>query len=266
MENLPITTAVILGLIQGLTEFFPVSSSGHLLITEAIFRVRPPGLTFEVMLHLGSLLAVCVYLARPLRHLVAGVLGFGRDGPAARRVLMALVLGSLPAGAAGLLASDFISRHLLGLPNVAAALVATTAMLLVSGRLAERGLPQALTPVRALLIGGFQALALVPGLSRSGMTIGAGLLLGLRRQDAAEFSFLLSIPAVLGASLHSVPGLFGAASMPMGAAVWVGALAAGVSGYVALRLLTRLLERGRFWGFGIYTAAVACAVWIFAVH
>ncbi|MEW6522135.1 MAG: undecaprenyl-diphosphate phosphatase [Bacillota bacterium] len=259
--------AIFLGVVQGLTEFLPVSSSGHLVILQDLLGVQMPGLSFEVMVHGGTLVAVFLAFGEQVWYVVRGVLAvvFGKSRhPSHReaaRIAVALLVGSVPAAVAGvglrrLFEAWFQSPSLAGL-----GLICTGLVLIAGGRLGRTG--RGLREVgfgRALVIGVAQAVALVPGISRSGSTITAGLWMGLQRQAAAEFSFLLSIPAVAGALFLDIKELVQSPAGVEGVALWLGAMSAAVSGYFAIRVLLRFLRTGRYYLFAYYVWAVGILV------
>lgn len=256
---------IALGALQGATEFLPISSSGHLVVARALLGVAPPGASLETWLHLGTLVAVVLGYSGPLGAILRGLAPGGAARP--RASLLALVVASVPAAVLGLLARNALESTF-NSPNAAAAgLLATscllTSLLFVGRRPAEgadagAGEPPAPGLGRALLIGIAQALALMPGLSRSGSTIVAGRWLGLSGSDAASFSFLLSLPAVLGAAVLELGGHgLGAVWTVPGIA---GAVTSAGVGYVALRLVQRLVQNDRLALFAPYTLAVAALV------
>lgn len=244
---------------QGLTEFLPVSSSGHLVAARALVGAQAPGAALEVWLHLGTLVPVVAVYRQALVTMVGACLGRG-DGRG-RSFLFALALGSLPAAVVGLAARSALEAAFASPDAAAAGLLATTLGLGSMAFLApaRRGPARTVVPAgRAVLIGCAQALALAPGLSRSAATIVAGRWLGLGPEDAAAFSFLLSIPAVLGAALVEGLGHGLSALAPLPAAA--GFAAAAASGGAALWAVRRLLARGRLAWFAPYTLALAVAV------
>jgi undecaprenyl-diphosphatase len=253
--------ALILGVVQGLTEFLPVSSSGHLVLGGRILSVDSPGAGFEVLAHAGTLLAILIHYRRDLLGMAGSLVTFRRDEHF--RLAFLVLLGSIPAAAVGL---GFGSRleDLFDRPVLAAAMLLVTGLILLSLRFAKPGS----NPVRwttALLIGCAQAFAILPGISRSGSTIVTGIHTGIDRAQAARFSFLLAIPALGGAAL--LKGLDLAKTPPASgelAAFAVGAVAAFVSGYLALRWLLGVISRGRLDRFGWYCLAVGAAalVWL----
>lgn len=239
---------VVLGMVQGLTEFLPISSSGHLVVTEAAFGLTTPGVTVEVALHVATLLAVLVVYRARLWALVRGaVLGSGE----ALRYLLLLVIGSVPAGIVGLGLGHLIERAFDSLLIVGVDFLVTGAILWSTRPLAA-GVAAAPSPGDAGAIGLAQALAILPGISRSGTTVAAAMWLGVEPVRAAEFSFLLAIPAIAGAGVLQLAELGSDA-----AAVGIGPLVASfatalVAGVLAIRLLIALLQRGAFHRFAPY--------------
>ena len=250
--------AIFLGVVQGLTEFLPVSSSGHLVLFQQLLSLPGDQLFFDLALHMGTLLPVLwVYRADLLRMLRAPV---AESGPIAERpgtrLLGLIVLGSIPTAIIGLLFEDLFERIFASPAALTVTFTLTGALLFLSGRVRQGDAAELeMKPWQALLIGLAQGLAITPGISRSGTTIAVALFLGMRREYAARFSFLLSIPAIGGAFLLKLKDV-----RPGDIAVdatLVGALAALVSGYLALRLLIRLVKSGDFSRFAWYVWAVA---------
>ena len=257
------TTAMWLGVVQGLTEFLPVSSSGHLVIAQHFMSdFEQPGLTFDVVLHLGTLGAVLVYLRREVGLLFSG-LQPGSSGAPGRRLIGLLVLGTIPAVVVALVFKDAIEASFENLSMVGVSLGITGVWLLATTRFAngERGL-DTIVAKDAIVIGFCQSAALVPGISRSGTTIGAGLARGLAHGTAARFSFLLSIPAILGAAVFNLKD---AASVRADA--WlgygVGFLTAFAIGYVAISIVIKFLESQKFHLFGYYCLVVGGGVLVY---
>lgn len=287
--------AIVLGLLQGLTEFLPVSSSGHLQGVPFLLGWDSGSLAFDVLVHLGTLLAVVVYLRADLLDLLRGVVGAASVAPddrrTARRLVLLLALGSLPAAAAGLALADVFTAAFGSPLAVAGFLYLTAAVLWSAERLrrarvasgaaaaaaaasggglggrddgrgpADPGRGTADLKVRdALVIGAAQAFAIFPGVSRSGATIAAGMALGLSRTAAARFSFLLSIPVILGAGLVTARdlGTPEPGALPFGPLeLVVGVTVAAVSGYWAIRTLLGLVQRRDLLGFARYVVVFA---------
>lgn len=279
--------ALVLGLVQGITEFLPVSSSGHLQGVPYLLGWEPSTLAFDVMVHAGTLLAVVLYFRDDLVWLATRSLARGTDDPAevrrARSVVVLLAVGTLPAGAAGL-AFEGVFEAAFASPRAVAGFLYVTAALLAGAELLRRrrvaaqlgkgvrdlvGAERHVDPGRredtlgvrdVTVIGVAQALALFPGISRSGATIAAGMTIGLSRAAAARFSFLLSIPVIAGATLSQLRGLGEPVegALPFGVAeTLVGVTAAAVSGYLAIRFLLRLVRTDDLFGFARYVVVAA---------
>jgi len=259
------TTAMFLGVVQGLTEFLPVSSSGHLVIAQHFMSdFEQPGLLFDVVLHLGTLGAVLLYLRREVLLLLSG-LKPGSLGTAGRRLIGLLVVGTIPAVIAAILFKDAIEASFEELSVVGVSLAATGVWLLATSR-ASNGTRtlDGLDTRDALFVGLCQSAALVPGISRSGSTIGAGLVRGVAHGTAARFSFLLSIPAIVGAAVFNLDD----AVVVLGSAdVWFGYVAgfstAFAIGYIAIGIVIKFLESQRFHLFGYYCLVVGGAVLVY---
>lgn len=262
-------TALLLAILQGLTEFFPVSSSGHLALVQSYLerqsgRPMTEALAFDILLHLGTLLAVLFYFRADLGRLASSLFpapAGGTDAPgrrSSRRELAFLAISLLPTAIIGLALRNLAER-LLQLPVVVAAFVGVTGLILLTTRLnaAGRGENGArLTWGRALAMGVAQGIAVMPGLSRSGLTIAAALATGLSPMAAFRLSFLMSIPAIAGAALVELAGNR-AALETLGWPAVCAALIAGLVALAALRLLSRTLLQGRFHLFAWYCFAVA---------
>lgn len=240
--------AVFWGLIQGLTEFLPVSSSGHLVLIPAILDREGPDLATAAMLHLGTLAAVLVYYRRD----IAKMARFDRP---ARKLITLIAIGSIPAVIGGLIFEKKVEELVHEPGTVAIMLVVTGIILLATGllRIGDRT-TELLRPLDSLVIGLAQALALIPGISRSGMTISTGLVRGIGKVEAARFAFLLGIPVIAGAGLLEMIDFIGSGES-IESSVWVGVAVAGVSGYLAIAVLIRLLTRVGLAPFGIYCVA-----------
>lgn len=253
---------VILAVVQGLTEFLPVSSSGHLVLTQTFLGIQTPGVLLELVLHLGTLLAVAVHYRDDLVFLARGAAGaiFGRRRARDYRALEMLILlavGTLPAVAAALLTGDWIEDSFGDARMTCVFLMITGLMLL--GTLFIRKGRRRVGGFDAVVVGFFQAAALFPGISRSGSTITAGLLRGLRPREAARFSFLLSIPAILGAAVFKAKELSEGLSGSDGGIYLIGLAVSFIVGYAAISVLLRILQSGRFGFFGIYCLAAGGA-------
>ncbi len=255
--------AVLLGLVQGLTEFLPVSSSGHLVIVQHFLPgFQQPGLLFDLLLHLGTVGAACIYFRRELKSIIGSLLpGAGQSGPEAvvgRKLAWLIVLASVPTAVIGLAFKKQFTL-LFERPGLAAAMLLITAALLWSAdRIpkAQRSLEQ-MGWREALLIGTVQGLAIIPGISRSGSTIAVGIYCKLDRNLAARYSFLLMIPAVLGASLLEARHLLELCRMPGNFGVLLaGTLTALIVSYLTIDVLMRLVRQKRLSYFAYYCLAV----------
>ncbi len=254
--------SILLGILQGLTEFLPISSSGHLVIVESLLPgFDEPGIVFEVLLHAGTLAAVLVYFRRELMEIAGGLL---RPGEGGLHFPLLLAVGTVPAGLVGVFFADTI-EPLFSDPVVASAGLLVTSLLLFAawktGTEGRRSL-QNLTFSGALLIGIFQAMAIVPGISRSGATIAAGVFLGLSGRDAAKYSFLLSIPVVAGAVLLESGAMSGAGSLDI---FLVGAVSAALAGWISIAFLMRLLGKGVLLPFAVYCLVLGSISLVFLI-
>jgi undecaprenyl-diphosphatase len=256
---LSLIQAIVLGAVQGVTEFIPISSSGHLVVVPELFGWPEPGLSFDVMLHVASLLALIVYFSGDLLDLARGLRA--RDSEA-KKLLVLLVIGTVPAALAGVLLGDYFERTFTD-AKAAALQLLITAAILVGAELAlayhERrraevgGRARATTdlgPVDAGAMGIGQAIAIFPGISRSGATIGAGLALGVARDAAARFGFLLAVPALFGAALVQLPDL-GGSQLGIGAGT-AGFISSLVTSYAAIAALIRYLRANTLYPFAVY--------------
>jgi undecaprenyl-diphosphatase len=250
---------IVLGIVQGLSEFLPISSSGHLVLVPWLLGWPASSVFFDVLLHCGTLVAVLVYFRTEVRALiqafVESIVRRKIDTPEARLAWL-IVAGTIPSAVFAFLFQDFF-ESLFSTPVAVAALLLVTAVgLFVADRLArgKRTIHSTRLP-DALIIGAAQAAAVAPGISRSGATIVAGVFRGLSREAAARFSFLLSIPIILGAGLSQMTKALDAPAATPWAAAAVGFAFAAVSGYLAIAFMLRHLQRGRLWPFAAYCAA-----------
>jgi len=251
-----IIKAIVLGAVQGLTEFLPISSSGHLVLFSELLNFQEQGMAFDIFVHFGTLISVCIVFRKELAAMLAApVLVFqGRADDELKRFLywdIYVVVATLPAVAAGLLLKDSIDGIFNNTLLVYCMLFITGMIMSVTHYIRERSV--SLNCPRALVIGCAQALAIFPGLSRSGSTIFAGMALGLNREMVARFSFIMSIPAILGAvvlqsrTLLQHPPESGSILM-----IAVGTLASAFCGYFAIILLLDIVRRNRLQWFGYY--------------
>ena len=261
-----VALVIVLAVVQGLTEFLPVSSSGHLRLLQRVFGVEAPQTLFDVVLHLGTLVPVLFVYRREIGRMLDGLLASLRrsaddEQRSHARLAMFVVVGSVPTGLIGIGLGDLMESLALDLAWVAAALTLNALILFGLGAVQKRaegrggrGL-QELTLTDALFVGTVQGVAVFRGISRSGSTITAGLLSGLDREAAAAFSFLLSVPAILGALVLKLD--FDVITSDGLGIYLLGGAVACVSGTAALLVLLKLLRRGRLHLFAWYCLAVA---------
>ena len=253
-------SSFLLGLIQGIAEFLPISSSGHLAIAQNLLGMQDAGVVpefFDVLLHLGTLVAVFVAywgeIKDMVRELVFGVRDIARHSTPTRRLILLIIVGTLPLFAV-LPVKDKVQSLSSNMVFIGAALIVTGFLLFASDRVRKGRKTEASAGVlSALIVGVGQAIATMPGISRSGMTITTGCFVGYERKFAVRFSFLLSIPAVLGANILSLKDAAEAGinwgEVPM---YLVGVITAAVVGYICIRLLRMVAEKGRFGAFAYY--------------
>ncbi|MEC9489006.1 MAG: undecaprenyl-diphosphate phosphatase [Halanaerobium sp.] len=238
--------ALFLGLIQGLTEFLPVSSSGHLVIFQNFLGITGGALTFDVFLHLGTLLSILLVFRDDILDLLTGF-------PGTIREITLLILAVIPAGLAGILFKDFFTGFFASSRMVGWMLLITGAVLFIAEQrtTSSSGREEA-NLIDSLLIGIAQSLAILPGISRSGFTLSAGLMRGLKRSYAARFSFLISIPTIGGAALIEGMDALGKPPEVNWFLVAAGTLVAFIAGVFAIKVLLKFLEQGRLKAFAIY--------------
>jgi len=250
--------AILLGAVQGLTEFLPVSSSGHLVIFQHILGVQESPLTFDVMLHMGTLLAVFVAFWDDIIHILKKPF---------TRLTYLIVVGCIPAAIAGYLVAPYIEKAFEALLVVGLGLIFTGFALRFSEKWSREKIGLKDIPNTsykdALFIGLLQAVAIVPGISRSGSTIAAGLFAGMERELAARFSFLLSIPVILGAGIFELSDVSSSAWSQNLVPYTVGTLVAALFGYLAIKIVMRLVRHGRLSVFSYYCWAVALVTLVF---
>jgi undecaprenyl-diphosphatase len=254
--------SILLGILQGLTEFLPVSSSGHLVIVQSLLPgFDGPAVAFDVLLHAGTLAAVLIYFRHDLISIAKECFRPGKGG---LHLPLLLIVGTVPAALVGVYFADAI-EPLFAAPRFASAgLIVTSFLLYFAWRIGTGGnrSMETLTIPAALLIGVLQAVAIVPGISRSGATIAAGIFLGLSGQEAARFSFLLSIPAITGAFLLESGALKESEALITYIA---GALAAALIGWASIAILMKLLGRGKLLPFAVYCLVLGILSFMFLV-
>jgi undecaprenyl-diphosphatase len=251
----------VLALIQGITEFLPVSSSGHLVIAQHLLGWTTDNVLFDATLHLGTALAILVVYWKDIRDLVSGIFsGAGERRAKAFRYAALIVIGTVPAGLVGVLFKDFFEEMFANPRAVGMLFFVTAAFLLASG-FRKPAAARPLDAPKALAVGLAQALAILPGVSRSGSTISTSLLLGVDRREAGRFSFLLGLPIIVGAALLQLKDVSSAAIAP--GLLIAGFLLSFAVGVAALKILLRFIERGRIMYFGFYLIALGIACLIF---
>ncbi|MBC5737841.1 MULTISPECIES: undecaprenyl-diphosphate phosphatase [Oscillospiraceae] len=262
--------SILMGLIQGVAEFLPISSSGHLALFQAFFgmeNVEEQHMFFTVLLHFGTLISVCIVYWRDIvemiREFFLGIAALFSKRPdrgappPARRLVMLIILGTLPLFVMVFLKGAIEALFVSSIP-VSCMLLLTGFILFFSDRLARgRKTAKNATVTDALLVGCAQAVAIIPGISRSGATISAGMMRGFDRNFAVRFSFLLSLPAIVGANILELKDAvtaadFSTAVVPLLPVYLVGVLAAAVVGYFAIRLVKSLADKGKFGKFAYY--------------
>lgn len=254
---------IVLAVVQGLTEFLPISSSGHLVLVPSAFGWADQGMAFDVAMHLGSLVAVLIYFRGDIASLLKGttqVLG-GKVATFESRLALAIGLGTIPAAIGGLLLADLISANLRSPSVIVVTLSGYAVLMLLADRLGRRD--RILTSIGikdVVLIGLAQALSLVPGTSRSGVTITAAMALGFERTEAARFSFLLAVPVILLASGYELTVLLRADASVAWGQLGFGALIAAIVAYLSIEFFMRFVSRIGLLPFAIYRLILAAVI------
>ncbi|WP_188632728.1 undecaprenyl-diphosphate phosphatase [Lentibacillus kapialis] len=261
---------IILGLLQGFTEPIPISSSGHLVIVRELFGIGIDGLSFEIMVNFGSLIAVLVIYRKDIYRLVENGIRYittrANDAKSDFQFVMFLILATIPTGIIGLLFEDFIERQLGGrVVVVGVALLITGAALWIIRNLRGNKGEGSITVLDAIIVGLAQSVALVPGISRSGATIVAAMLVGMKTETALRFSFLLYIPVSLGITMLSAGDLIGGDSELSAVAIpsILAFAAAIIATYYSLRWFMNVMARGNLKYFAYYCFAVGVLVILF---
>lgn len=265
-----ILDAVILGIVQGLTEFLPVSSSGHLVLFESFLGLKESMLVFDIAVHWGTLTAVFIYFRKDIGALIAGTLSFlkslltGAKPKDVREeypdayVSFLIVIATIPAVFAGLFLKDYFEEYFHHLWVVACAWLCTAVLLFLTKKQYSVKAPNlsSITVSTAVLLGLAQAVAITPGISRSGITISVAIFLGLQRSQAARFSFLMGIPAILGAGLLNLKeGIEFFSSYPT--ELVTGFLSSAIVGYFAILFLLKIIQKEKFYLFSYYCGGLS---------
>lgn len=246
-----IFSATVLGVVQGITEWLPISSSGHLAISQKVFGLGG-GVALDVALHMATLVVLFLVFYRDIINILKAIYrrDFGsRDG----KLALFIIIGSIPTGIIGFVFHDMFASFFENMLVVGIALLLTGIVLFMSRIGVKEG---SLGYKNSILIGIVQGISIIPGMSRSGLTIGTGLLSGVNREDIIRFSFLLSIPAVIGAALYEAPSIVSIDLMPL----FVGMLVSILVGYLSLRAVIGIVRQGRFHLFSLYCWAMGITV------
>ncbi len=250
----------LLGIVQGLTEFLPVSSSGHLVIGETLLGINRPDLSLEIILHLGTLLAIFVYFRKQIWGLLESFLKFKDDSLKQKRMFsIYIIIAMIPTGIIGLAFRESLKAHKGDLSLVGTALLFTALLLFTSNIVQKK--QKTTKPInlfKSILIGITQGFAVIPGISRSGSTIAVSLMSGVSKKEAAEFSFLLSIPAILAATILELD-----TSILFSPIYLVGMLCSFTSGLIAIHYLLKIISKGKFYMFGYYCLIVGFLITFF---
>ncbi|HIJ56973.1 MAG TPA: undecaprenyl-diphosphate phosphatase [Deltaproteobacteria bacterium] len=269
--------AVSLGILQGLTEFLPVSSSGHLVLLQNAFGIKEPELLFDISVHMGTLVAVCIVFFTEIKNILVSLIRLPsllRSSQSLKnlfnenadiRLAGLIVLGTIPTAVLGLIFHEMVDQLFAGVGMVGIMLLITGTLLWITRKIPLTGRSiKEMTLKDAIGIGVVQGLAIIPGISRSGSTISVALFLKIDRETAGRYSFLLSIPAMVGALILALGSDSIHNSLPPGIILLASATAA-IVGYAALKILLRLVKKGRLYLFAPYCWIAGCAVLIFTV-
>lgn len=267
LQRMDILLSLILGVVQGITEFLPISSTGHLILAREVFGSSGYGLAYDALLHLATACAVMVYFKRDISVLFQTMLReFGRM-PVNRKdavLLHALLLGTIPAVAFGLFLEDFMEGIFRSPLLVAGVLVVGSGLFAFAEYYYKKHPPKGtLTSGKGFFIGLFQSLALIPGMSRSGASIAGGMFLGLTREEATRFAFLLGVPILLGAGSKKLIEFLSSPDEVVWGSILVGILAAFITGLLAIHFMLGFVRRFSLWPFIIYRLILAVVVIIF---
>jgi undecaprenyl-diphosphatase len=259
---------IILAIVQGLTEFLPISSSGHLVLAPYLFEWADQGLAFDVAVHFGSLVAVCIFFRKDIASLLAGSLQVVRGNMKTpeSRMALAIALATIPAALAGLLFASWIEQNLRDPAVIVYTLAGYGVLMALADRFGRRERSMADVGFKeAFIIGCAQALSLVPGTSRSGITITAARILGFERQDAARFSFLLSAPVIFLAAGYKFFELISSGETVAWGQLGLGALVSCVVAYISIEFFMRVVTSIGLAPFAIYRLLLAGAILYYLV-
>jgi undecaprenyl-diphosphatase len=265
-----IIQALVLGVIQGITEFLPISSSGHLVFVPKIFGWADQGLGFDVIVHLGSLVAVVIYFRKKIWQMFQAFFSSKEELKTDRKLAWLIILSIIPAGVIGLLFNDVIETNLRSTEVIAFGLIFWGVILWLADKYSQKNLNtkklEHTTWKQSLFIGCVQAVALIPGTSRSGITMTAGLFSKFDKKSAAEFSFLMSVPIIFLAGMKKTLELFTTGLGDLSSLVLgVGFVSAAISGFVAISGLMKIIQKYSFKPFVIYRIVVGVLILVFLV-
>ncbi len=259
--------SIILGIVQGLTEFLPVSSSGHLVIFQKLLKFNDPGVLFEIAVHLGTLVAVIIYFRKDIWEIIQSIFNWKKDASenikCAHHLLFHLIIASVITAIIGFAFKDTFESLFENTVLVGFMLIITGSILFASDKIRNTTKKKMSVP-SSLLVGFAQSIAIIPGISRSGATITTGIFTGRTRNLATRFSFLLSIPAILGATLLKLKDLHSAVSSGSMALNFIlGGIAAAVVGYFAISFLIKMIKQAKLFYFSIYCWIIGIITIIF---
>ncbi|MDK2798521.1 MAG: undecaprenyl-diphosphatase [Clostridiales bacterium] len=271
--------AIVLGIVQGLTEFLPISSSGHLVIFQELFGMNDleeSHLLFDTLLHFGTLLSIFLVYNKDMYYLIKEFFGILTDiskgevnihASPYRKMIMLLITATIPTVIIGLLFKDMFDLMFKSIRVVGFTLLFTGFLLSISNKLISGSKDEADAKYsNAFIIGLFQGMAIMPGISRSGSTIVAGLLNGFKKEFAVKFSFLISIPAILGAAVLQIPDLLRQGMDNIIIFPYIaGTLAAAITGFIAIKFLINLLNKGKFYLFSYYCWGVGVFIILYSL-
>jgi len=247
--------AILLGIVQGITEWLPISSSGHLVIFQHFFNITQP-VIFDLFLHLGSLIVILIVFRKDIQLLIKGIL---RRNPNYIRFLIYLVIASIPIALVGYFLNDLIKSIFVDIKTVAFSLLITAFFLFMSKYPIKK--TNNLNFLNSFIIGISQAIAILPGASRSGLTISTGLIQGVKKRETVRFAFLMFIPAIIGATLFELRNISQITNIPI---LLIGTLAAIISGILSLKLLLFVIKKNKLRYFSYYCLALAVFLLIIA--
>lgn len=260
-------TAIILGIFQGIAEFLPISSSGHLVILQTIFDADQGDVFLPVMLHLGTLISIVIVFYKDIVAIVVSSFQIVSEVFTKKKIILdteskklavMVIVGTIPTGLIGILFEDFFVGLYKSLLAVGIALIVTGFLLMISEKTnsGKKGIRD-MTIKDAIIVGLFQGFAIIPGISRSGSTIVGGLFRGFNTKLATKFSFLMAIPVILGATLlEAVKVITGSNTIVLSIPLFVGVLLSAVTGVIAIKVLIKALEKGKLYYFSYYVWAV----------